>query len=213
MNAFDPAPHLEPSRCAVVVFECQQMVLGDDVPYRGLADAARDGMLDRLAALLEAARRNGAHVVYCTMSSREGGLGSPKTPMLDRARAAGMTSNASLDRSIVPEVAPVEGDVIVDRTHGMSGFHGTELDPCLRAMGIETVIPTGVSANLGVLGTSIEAVNHGYRLVIPSDCIAADPPDYGEQMMRYSYRNLGYVTTSDVVIGVWDGAATGHDPG
>jgi nicotinamidase-related amidase len=207
MSGFDPAPYLEPSRCAVVVFECQQMVLGDDVPYRGLADAAHNGMLDRLAELLSAARRNGAHVVYCTMSSRDGGWGAPKTPMLDRARAAGVARSAEIDRSIVPEIAPVDGDVIVDRSHGMSGFHGTELDPCLRAMGVETVLPTGVSANLGVIGTSVEAVNHGYRLVIPSDCIAADPPEYGEQMMRYSYRNLGYVTTSDAVIGVWDAAS------
>lgn len=211
MSGFDPAPYLEPSRCAVVVFECQQMVLGDDVPYRGLADAARNGVLDRLAALLSAARRNGAHVVYCTMSSREGAWGAPKTPMLDRARAAGSASSADIDRSIVPEIAPVDGDVIIDRTHGMSGFHGTELDPCLRSMGVETVLPTGVSANLGVLGTAIEAVNHGYRLVIPSDCIAADPPEYGEQMMRYSYRNLGYLTTSDVVTRVWDDTAS-HPP-
>ena len=78
-------------------------------------------------------------------------------------------------------------------------------------MGVETVLPTGVSANLGVLGTAIEAVNHGYRLVIPSDCIAADPPEYGEQMMRYSYRNLGYLTTSDVVTRVWDDTAS-HRP-
>ncbi|MDA3040435.1 MAG: cysteine hydrolase [Actinomycetota bacterium] len=211
MSGFDPTKYLEPSRCAVVVFECQQMVLGEHVPYRGLADAARNGVLGRLAALLSAARRNGAHVVYCTMSSRDGAWGAPKTPMLDRARATGAASSATIDRSIVPEVAPVDSDVIIDRTHGMSGFHGTELDPCLRAMGVETVLPTGVSANLGVLGTAIEAVNHGYRLVIPSDCIAADPPEYGEQMMRYSYRNLGYLTTSDVVTRVWDDTAS-HRP-
>lgn len=208
MAAYDPSPYLEPTRCGVVVFECQQMVLGDEVPYRGLADAAHDGMLDRLAAFLDAARRVGTHVVYCTISSRPGGWGAAKTPMLDRARAsagaAARVGSSPVDRSIVPEVAPVEGDVVVDRTHGMSGFHGTELDSCLRDMGVETVLPTGVSANLGVLGTAIEAINHGYRLVIPSDCIAADPPEYGEQMMRYSYRNLGYVASSDAVIAAWD---------
>lgn len=203
----DPAPFLVPGRCAVVVFECQQMVLGPDAPYQGLAATARAGMLDRLAGLLDAARRHGAHVVYCTMSSRPGGWGAPKTPMLDRLR--GSADRPELDRSIVPELSPVEGDVIVDRTHGMSGFHGTELDTCLRAMGVETVLPTGVSANLGVLGTSIEAVNHGYRLVIPADCVASDPPEYGEQMMRYSYRNLGYVTSAADVIRAW---ADAEDP-
>jgi len=203
VSAYDPTPFLEPAACAVVVFECQQMVLGDDVPYRGLADAAHDGMLERLGSLLDAARRCGAHVVHCTMAAREGGLAMTKTPMLDRARAAGGASG-DVDRSIVPEVAPAPGDAIVERTHGMSGFHGTELDSVLRAMGVETVITTGVSANLGVIGTAIEALNHGYRLVFASDCIAADPPEYGEQMMRYSYRNLGYVTTAEGMIEAWD---------
>lgn len=206
----DPTPYLAPASCGVVVFECQQMVLGPDAPYRGLAAAARAGMLDRLAELLDAARRHGARVVYCTMSSRPGGWGAPKTPLLDRFRLA--PGRVEPDRSIVPELAPVDGDVVIDRTHGMSGFHGTELDTCLRAMGVETVLPTGVSANLGVIGTAIEAVNHGYRLVVPADCVAADPPDYGEQMMRYSYRNLGYVTTSSEVILAWSQAADRPGP-
>ncbi len=201
--AIDPSPYLAPTRCAVVVFECQEMVLGQSAPYPRLAETARAGMLDRLAVLLAAAREHGAGVVYCTMSARPGGWGAPKTPLLDRSAAS---PKVELDRSIVPEVAPAAGDVIVDRTHGMSGFHGTELDTCLRAMGVETVLPTGVSANLGVLGTSIEAVNHGYRVVVPTDCVAADPPEFAEQILRYSYRNLGYLTSSDAVIDIWRSA-------
>lgn len=201
-SPFDPTPYLVPQRCAVVVFECQQMVIGEGGPYRGLVESARSGMLDRLAELLDAARKYGARVVYCTVSGRPGGWGAAKTPMLDISRSRSSTM-PEVDRSIVPELAPVEGDIIVDRTHGMSGFHGTELDTCLRALGIETVLPTGVSANLGVLGTAIEAVNHGYRLVVPTDCIAADPPEFGEQMMRYSYRNLGYLSTAGAVASAW----------
>lgn len=178
------------------------MVIGENGPYRGLIESARSGMLERLAGLLEAARANGARVVYCTISGRSGGWGAAKTPMLDIARARGYTGPEP-DRSIVPELTPVNGDVIVDRTHGMSAFHGTELDTCLRAMGIETVLPTGVSANLGVIGTAIEALNHGYRLVVASDCIAADPPGYGEQMMRYSYRNIAYMSTAADVAAAW----------
>lgn len=208
-SPFDPTPHLDPPRCAVVVFECQQMVIGENGPYPGLVASARAGMLDRLASLVERARDVGAAVVYCTISDRPGGWGSAKTPLLDRARSSRDTADAlsSADRSIVPELRPGPDDVIIDRTHGMSAFHGTELDTCLRAMSIETVIPTGVSANVGVIGTAIEAVNHGYRLVFAADCIAADPPEYGEQMMRYSYRNLGYVSTSDEIARAWAGYA------
>jgi nicotinamidase-related amidase len=204
-NPFDPTPFLEPERCAVIVFECQQMVIGEHGPYPGLVASVRGGMLDRLAGLLDDAREVGAAVVYCTISGRPGSWGSAKTPMLDRAGALGGDAGtpAAVDRSIVPELQPGPDDVIVDRTHGMSGFHGTELDTCLRAMGVETVIPTGVSANVGVIGTSIEALNHGYRLVVATDCIAADPPEFGEQMMRYSYRNIAYLSTSGQIAQIW----------
>lgn len=202
---FDPTPHLDPSQCAVLVFECQQMVLGDDVPYPGLADSVRaSGMLTTLAGLLDAARSAGAPVVYCTMSARADGLGTSKTPMLDRSRATGAPP-ADVDRSIMPQVAPCDGDVIIDRTHGMSAFYGTELDLCLKDLGIRTLIPTGVSANIGVVGTAIEAVNHGYRLVVAPECIGSDPPEYGEQMMRFTFRNLAYMTTVGAITEIWAG--------
>ena len=206
MSRYDPAPYLAPSGCAVLVFECQDLVLGEHGPYQGLVQSARSGMLERLARFLGEARAARVPVVYCTISGRPGGLGAARTPMGDQtalARAAGTVPSHGGTSPVVAELTPVEGDVNVDRTHGMSGFHGTELDTVLRALGTDTVITTGVSANLGVLGTAIEAVNHGYRVVVPGDCIAADPPEYREQILRYTYRNLAYVTTADHIAEVW----------
>jgi nicotinamidase-related amidase len=201
----DPAPYLDPSTCGVLVFECQQMVIGERGPYPGLIASVRTGgMLDRLAVMLDEARATGAAVVYCTVIGRRGGLGAAKTPMHDRVSASGQAaSEVDVDRSIVPELAPGPNDVIIERSHGMSGFHGTELDICLRDLGVRTVVPTGVSANMGIVGTAIEAVNHGYRLVFAADCIAGDPPEYAEQMIKYTYRNLGYVTTSTAIAETW----------
>ena len=200
----DPTPYLEPSASAVVVFECQQMVIGEHGPYRGLVDSVRSsGMLDTLAGLLDDARSTGATVCYCTVFGRPGGLGAAKSPLNDRTRAAAPAAAAEVDRSIVPELAPKAGDVIVERSHGMSAFHGTELDSVLRDLGVGTVIPTGVSANIGIIGTAIEALNHGYRVVLAADCVAGDPPEYADQMMRYSFRNLGYVTSAAVIAEAW----------
>jgi nicotinamidase-related amidase len=201
----DLTPYLDPSTCGVVVFECQQNVIGEHGPYPGLIAAVREGgMLERLSTFLSEARLAGAAVCYGTVSSRAGGLGAAKTPMHDGLHSSAHAADAvELDRSIVPELAPGPNDVIVERTHGMSGFHGTELDICLRDLGVKTVIPTGVSANMGVVGTSIEAVNHGYRLVFAADCIAGDPPEYAEQMIKYTFRNLGYLSTSSAIAAIW----------
>ena len=76
----------------------------------------------------------------------------------------------------------------------------------LRDLGIRTVIPVGVSLNIGVLATTVEAVNRGYRVVVPQDCAAGDPPEYGDQVLRYSIRNLAYVTDSEAIASIWAGA-------
>ena len=38
-----------------------------------------------------------------------------------------------------------------------------------------TVVATGVSVNLGVLGLAIEACNLGYQVVVPRDAVAGHP--------------------------------------
>ena len=46
-------------------------------------------------------------------------------------------------------------------------------------------------------------VNRGYRVIVPADCVAADPPEYGEQVLRYSIRNLAYVSTGGEIAAHW----------
>ena len=41
---------------------------------------------------------------------------------------------------------------MVSRLHGMTPFTSTSLDQILRNLGIRTVVATGVSVNLGVIG-------------------------------------------------------------
>lgn len=60
------------------------------------------------------------------------------------------------------------------------------------------MIITGVSLNIAVLGTAIEAMNRGYTVVVPSDCVASDPAEYAEHAMRFSMRNIAFVVPSSV---------------
>lgn len=201
----DLVPFLDPRGCAVVVFECQENVVGSSSRLPGLVAAVESsGMLAKVAELLECARASGAGVFYCTAEQRAGGLGSAKTPLMDRlARTAGGEPE---DTSVVKEVVPQRGDVVIARSHGMTGFHDTGLDACLRDRDTQTVIPVGVSLNVGIVGTTIEAVNRGYRVIVPTDCVAADPPEYAEPFLRYTIRNLAYVTQSDAICKVWRAA-------
>jgi nicotinamidase-related amidase len=57
--------------------------------------------------------------------------------------------------------------------------------------------------NIGVLGTAIEAVNRGYTVVVPTDCVAGDPPEYAEQALRYSVRNIAFLSTRTEIETIW----------
>ena len=204
----DVAPYLsDAARCAVLVFECQQNVLGESSRIPGLVKSAREGgMLTHIARLLDAARDAGVPVFYCVAKPNARGRGRARTPLVDRMEVAPAPAGTDVtDASVMKEVAPEPGDLVYERGHGMSAFYGTTLDPCLRDAGTTTLIPVGVSLNIGLLGTTIEAVNRGYRVIMPTDCAAADPPEYGEMVLRYTIRNLAYLSSADEIIAAWQG--------
>jgi nicotinamidase-related amidase len=200
----DLTPFLEPARCAILVFECQENVIGAGSRIPGLVAAVQSrGIVANIAQLLARARAAGAHVFFCTAAPRADGLGRARTPLHDRMQRAAAPPGDAADTSVVKELAPGKGDVVLPRSHGMTAFYDTGLDPCLRDLEIRTIIPVGVSLNIGLIGTVIEAVNHGYRVIVPEDCAAGDPPEYGDQVLRYAIRNLAYVTTSEQIAEAW----------
>ena len=153
----DLTPYLDPSHCAVIVFECQENVIGSGSRIPGLAASVQDrGVLANIAKLLADARTAGASIFYCIAATE--GLGSAKTPLHDRMQHSPTAGGGDAsDTSVVSEIAPREGDVVVSRSHGMTGYYYTGLDPCLRDLDIRTVIVTGVSLNIGVIGTTIRS--------------------------------------------------------
>lgn len=54
------------------------------------------------------------------------------------------------------------------------------------------------------MGTAFEAVNRGYTVVVPTDCVAADPPEYKEAL-RYSVRNVAFPSTAAEIARIWEG--------
>ena len=54
-----------------------------------------------------------------------------------------------------------------------SGFYSTTLELLLQALGVHTLILTGLAGNICVLFTANDAYMRGYRLIIPADCVAS----------------------------------------
>ena len=73
---------------------------------------------------------------------------------------------------IVPEVEPVDGEIIVDKP-GKGAFYATDLDLLLRTHGITHLILTGITTAVCVHTTMREATDRGYECLLLSDCTGA----------------------------------------
>jgi nicotinamidase-related amidase len=204
----DVTPHLNPSTTAIVNMECQENLLGPTSILPGLAASARTGgLIDNLAALFGAARPLGIRIYYCTDERRPDGFGFANNTMVSRNMPEGV-NGAGGHGPVMAPIFPQPQDVVFPREQGLTGFFATGLDQYLRNTGVSTVVVTGVSLNIAVLGTSIEAMNLGYTVVVPSDCVASDPIEYKDYALKYTIRNIAYVVPSSMLVDYWRGLKT-----
>lgn len=198
---------LTPAHSALLTMECQEAVIGDHALFPALVEAVHtSGLRRNLGALAGRARAAGVPVVHNLALRRPDGGGSAtncKLLALGRRSSTVLTAGSSA-AALVPELGPEPGDYQVGRLHGVSPFHGTELDPTLRNLGVTTVVATGVSLNVGMLGLVIEAVNRGYQVVLPRDCVAGTPPEYVALLLEHTYALLVTIVTSAEVAAAWE---------
>ena len=195
-----------PGRCAVLTMEIQRGVVGDLTSFPQLAEEARRvGVVPNTAKLLRTARSIGVPVVHCTAEFRADRAGSTVNCQLIAAmvRNPDHLLSGTPATELIPDLGPEPQDLVSPRLHGVSPFTGASLDTWLRSLGVGTVVATGVSVNLGVLGLAIEAVNLGYQVVVPRDAVAGLPRSYADAVLDNTFPLISTLTTVDELIGAW----------
>jgi nicotinamidase-related amidase len=202
----DLAEMLDPGHSAVLTMELQHGVIGDESPMRELADAAAAAnVVANAAKVLRAARAVGARVVHCTFAGRPDRAGSADNSPLQRAlaRSDPHLLIGSRAAAVVDELGPEPTDLVCSRLHGLTPFPGTDLDATLRNLGVRTVLATGVSVNIGILGMVMGAVDLGYQVALVTDAIAGIPADYAQAVVDNTLALLATRVTSDEIVAVW----------
>jgi nicotinamidase-related amidase len=191
---------------AVLTMEMQRGIVGDLATLADLAGEVADlDVIGHTARLLQGARVAGVRVVHCTAEFRADRAGSAiNAPMLAvMAKHPDHILVGSPAAELVPELGPEDSDVVSPRRHGLSPFGGTSLDVTLRNLAVSTVVATGVSVNLGVLGLALEAVNLGYRVVVATDAVCGFPREYAAAVMRHSMALVATRATVDDLLAAW----------
>src|ERR1700689_3901475 len=192
--------------------ELQRGVAGDLSAHRELVEAAeRAGVVPNTARLLGVARGLGIPVVHCTAEFRadRAGLAVNSQLLAAMLRNPDHLLTGTPAAELIPDLGPEATDLVSPRYHGISPFTATSLDIWLRNLGVGTVVATGVSVNLGVLGMAIEAVNLGYQVVVPRDAVAGLPQPYADSILDNTFPLISTLTTVDELIGAWGRAPSG----
>ena len=99
---------------------------------------------------------------------------------------------------VIDELDPREDDIFVVKRR-YSGFFNTDLDLTLKDMAVDTVIVVGVVTNICVRSTVHDAFFHGYRVIVPEDCVAATGPREQESSLYDIATHFGFVSDATEV--------------
>jgi nicotinamidase-related amidase len=128
------------------------------------------------AALRQRARHAGVPVVY--VNDNFGRWRSDFQAIVDHCISADCKG-----RKIAELLRPEKDDYFVLKPKH-SGFYSTTLDTLLEYLGVETVVLTGIASNICVLFTANDAYMRDLKLIVPSDCVAANTKEDNEHALQ-----------------------------
>ena len=136
-------------------------------------------MAERIAELKRVAKEQGAPVVYVNDN-----FGRWRSDF--KAQVEHCLRPENPGRRITQLLAPGPNDYFVLKPKH-SGFFSSALDILLTHLGVETVVLSGIAANICVLFTANDAYMRDLRLIVPADCVASNTKqenDYALQQMK-----------------------------
>jgi maleamate amidohydrolase len=134
-----------------------------------------DGVVAAIQELLRECREAGFPVVYTTVAYDEEARRTAAA-FIDKVPALLKLEAGSRWVEIDPRIAPLPGEPVLTKLFA-SAFFGTELQGLLAAAGCDTLVVTGASTSGCVRATAVDALQHGYRPVVPREAVGDRNPE------------------------------------
>lgn len=143
---------------------------------RGFTDPASplgcdaDLALDTVGELLDVAREHDMPRIFTRIEYAQGDL-KVASAFLEKMPALASLGPGTAWAAIDERIAPAPGEPVLTKLFA-SAFWGTSLGQMLAAQRCDTVVVTGASTSGCVRATVVDALQHGYRVVVPRDAVA-----------------------------------------
>jgi nicotinamidase-related amidase len=182
---------LDPATTALVLIEYQNEFTSEGGVLHGAVSAVMDktGMLRKTVALVDAARAAGVTIMHAPISFAPGYGEISRHPygILKGVVDGNAFVKGTWGAAIVDDLAPEEGDIVIEGKRGLDTFASTNLDFILRSKGITTVIIGGFLTNCCVESTMRSAYENGYRVITLTDCTAATSAEEHDNAIAYDF--------------------------
>ena len=192
--AFDPAT------TAVVLIEYQNDFTSDGGVLHGAVEEvmSKTDMMANTHRVVDAAREAGVWVMHApiTFSAGYNELGSSPYGILKGVVDGNAFVKGSWGAAIVDDLAPSEGDIVVEGKRGLDTFASTNLDFILRSKGITTIVLGGFLTNCCVESTMRTGYENGYEVITLTDCVAATSMDQHDNAINYDFPMFSKPMTS-----------------
>ncbi|MFT4011285.1 MAG: cysteine hydrolase [Nocardioidaceae bacterium] len=194
---------LDPAKTAVVLIEYQNEFTSDGGVLHGAVEEVMDktGMLENTKALVEKARAAGVTIMHAPITFAPGYGEITRHPygILKGVVDGNAFVKGTWGAAIVDDLAPAEGDIVIEGKRGLDTFASTNIDFILRSKGIDTVILGGFLTNCCVESTMRSAYENGYRVITLTDCTAATSVAEHDNAITYDFPMFSHPTESTEV--------------
>ncbi|MER3409242.1 MAG: carbamoylsarcosine amidase [Thermoleophilia bacterium] len=157
-----------------------------------------EGVVTAIQRLLEEARRAGLPVVYTTVAYDALGKRAARA-FIDKVPALLTLEAGSRWVEIDPRIAPLAQEPVLVKLFA-SAFFGTPLASLLAAEEVDSVIVTGASTSGCVRATVVDALQHGYRPIVPREAVGDRDPQAHQANLSDIDAKYGDVVSVDEVV-------------
>jgi len=183
------------------------MTLGFTDPGSPLACDLEEPV-ENIARLLDAARRTEVPVLFTTVAYQESDR-LTAAAFIDKVPALLTLEAGSRWAEVDPRIAPQETEPVLNKLFA-SAFFGTGLSSALTAAGVDTFVVTGASTSGCVRATVVDALQHGFRPVVPREAVGDRNPQAHEANLYDMDAKYGDVVGVDEVVEYLEEVGAAH---